>query len=587
MERKNTLLNIINLGCLVILLIGNTNCGETVSVKTISVDTISRDSIKLFDSQEWKDFKAIFGSDEETQTAVPYLQAAKSSKLLKVDSIELFTKINGIDLSPYNDLIKHNKWDLALDSINNLMLSFDTLKTIKDKNYKVFGWHPFWMKEAYKNYNYEVLSHVSWFSYDIEASTGSYSNQEVIQDLRQNGKELIELAQAKECKVLLTLTNHGYNKNKVFLADRSNQQEVLIDSVLMLLQTLGLDGIDVNFELVNQRDGSELMDFLERLGVRLKSASQNYTYCVTIPKVNRNRYPNIKKLNPYVDYYLLTGYDFHTGGSSRDGPIAPLYAKGKKLSIDSIVTDYLIAGIKKDQLILGLPYYGGRWESNSPNIRSKDKSFTGHLTYRNIMAKYGNRDLFQYDSISQSVYLMRSIGNQRFEKIWFDDAKTLATKFNWAKETQLAGVGIWALGYDNGRQELWEALDQTMAVNSKEHKNIYLETNLLFKIAAIMVHHETSLFLMIVFFCFFGGLGFLIAIFDWRVRDYLFNSNESRLMTTLISIGLVLFIYAITFSARSDKFIEEMSTFLIGMLVGVLITSLVYWWGFKRNKYLS
>ena len=42
--------------------------------------------------------------------------------------------------------------------------------------------------------------------------------------------------------------------------------------------------------------------------------------------------------------------------------------------------------------------------------------------------------------------------------IFLDDPKSLSIKYNFAKSKKLGGVGIWALGFDDGRQELWTAL---------------------------------------------------------------------------------------------------------------------------------
>ena len=56
------------------------------------------------------------------------------------------------------------------------------------------------MGSAFKSYNYDLLSYISWFSYDVDPISGSYSNPDVIQELRDSGKELIQLAQEKDSK---------------------------------------------------------------------------------------------------------------------------------------------------------------------------------------------------------------------------------------------------------------------------------------------------------------------------------------------------------------------------------------------------
>jgi len=43
--------------------------------------------------------------------------------------------------------------------------------------------------------------------------------------------------------------------------------------------------------------------------------------------------------------------------------------------------------------------------------------------------------------------------------IFLDDSKSLKIKYQFAKEKNLAGVGMWALGFDDGKHELWNLLN--------------------------------------------------------------------------------------------------------------------------------
>ena len=82
---------------------------------------------------------------------------------------------------------------------------------VKDKRYRqilpdkeVFGWHPYWMGNAWKNYPFELLSTLSYFSYKVDPASGSYSNPEQIKDWRNTA--LIDSAQIKKTKILLTVS---------------------------------------------------------------------------------------------------------------------------------------------------------------------------------------------------------------------------------------------------------------------------------------------------------------------------------------------------------------------------------------------
>ena len=43
-------------------------------------------------------------------------------------------------------------------------------------------------------------------------------------------------------------------------------------------------------------------------------------------------------------------------------------------------------------------------------------------------------------------------------QVYFENSDSLKEKYKLAKNEGLAGVGIWALGYDGDRKELWDVL---------------------------------------------------------------------------------------------------------------------------------
>ncbi len=40
-------------------------------------------------------------------------------------------------------------------------------------NKEVFGWHPYWSGSAYNDYDYSLLSEISYFSYEVNSATGN------------------------------------------------------------------------------------------------------------------------------------------------------------------------------------------------------------------------------------------------------------------------------------------------------------------------------------------------------------------------------------------------------------------------------
>src|SRR5688572_4773660 len=73
---------------------------------------------------------------------------------------------------------------------------------------KVYGWYPYWMGSSYTSYDFTKLSTFSYFSYDVNPSTGNYSS---IHSWRTTNS--VNLAHAAGCRVELCATLFGASNN--------------------------------------------------------------------------------------------------------------------------------------------------------------------------------------------------------------------------------------------------------------------------------------------------------------------------------------------------------------------------------------
>jgi len=78
---------------------------------------------------------------------------------------------------------------------------------------------------------------------------------------------------------------------------------------------------------------------------------------------------NLKEVTPYLDYWHIMTYDYTVSdvtGSPYTGPNCPLYNPKKQKgvsewSIDYSVKGYLAAGVPKNKIVVGVPFYGHTW----------------------------------------------------------------------------------------------------------------------------------------------------------------------------------------------------------------------------------
>ncbi len=341
------------------------------------------------------------------------------------------------------------------DSINS---SSDVISVHKkgkvSSKYKTFGWHIYSNGSSYKNYNFSMLWGISYFSYTVKPETGAYKSIH-----KWKTTALIDSAKAHNCKVFLSVSNFGRKNNNTFL-NNANAQENLIRNLIDLLAYRKANGINIDFEGVSKKDRKLLTAFIILISKRLKKVDPTYMVSLCLYADDWNAVFNIKEINSSIDFYTLMGYDYYGSFSKYAGPVSPLKSSRKfGNGLESSVQSYLKKGVQPKKLIIGLPYYGAEWYTTNQKIPSKVKKFKSHPPYKTIKRIYIDslKIPLQFDTKSASTYLSFKDGNA-YREIWFEDTKSLAIKYDWIKKNNIGGVGIWALGYDDGYPELWNLL---------------------------------------------------------------------------------------------------------------------------------
>jgi spore germination protein len=332
-----------------------------------------------------------------------------------------------------------------------------------DSSYKVFGWHPFWMGSAFKSYNFSLLSVVAYFSYELNPQTGDYNSIH-----NWSTTALVDSAHAHNCKVVLTVTNFGYQNNATFLNNKAAQKN-FIKKIITLLKDRNGDGVNIDFECVAGKYRDLLTNFLIDLSTSLKTEKSSYLLTIALPPVDFQQSFNLAQLDRYMDLFVIMGYEYHGIFSKTAGPIAPLGSGNKwmALNVEKSVDAYLTTGVTPKKLLLGVPYYGSEWLTNDLTFPSTARSFLKFHTYRGVKDLTGNYGGV-LDDVSVSKYYAYRDPLDIYHQIWFEDTVTLSQKYELVKKKKIGGIGIWALGYDNGHDELWKLIASRFAYNNAQ-----------------------------------------------------------------------------------------------------------------------
>ncbi len=318
----------------------------------------------------------------------------------------------------------------------------------------VLGWHPYWASPiAYLGYDYNVLSHLAYFSYEVDTATGGYTSVH-----EWNTTPIISYAHQKGSKVLLTVTNFGTARNTELLSD-TVKQNLLIGNLISLLKSRNGDGVNFDLESVSLSQKANLVNFMSKAATRIKAEIPAAEISMATPAVDWSGSWDLKKLSEVCDYLVVMGYNYYWSGSSTAGPVAPL--TGETYNVTRSVDTYISAGVKPERLALGVPWYGYDWPVMGEGRKSTTTGTGTSRTYSNsqqIAASF-NKVFDMSTSVPRVSYYL-STG---WRQMWYEDTLSLSLKYEMAESKDLAGIGIWALSYEGSYDDVWSTIDNAFS----------------------------------------------------------------------------------------------------------------------------
>ena len=356
---------------------------------------------------------------------------------------------------------------IPIQNPNTILATSNAIPTFNGTKKIVFGWHPYWREEYYREYNYKLLSHIAFFSCGVDCATGKLQNKE-----RWENSPIIGYSKTQNpnCKVLLTVSCFGQKEISIFLRD-NKIQDILIQDVYNTLIKKNADGVCLEFYDLNSINRRSFELFVSKLNAQLKK--DNLLLFLCLPGAHREDVElNFSFLNSNVDQYIVEAYDYF-GGFSKDfdGPIAPLkYSKKKPEWIHDCVFNsidyYLNQKIPPNQLVLGIPYYGCIWEVDRFEVPGKPTKFIGYRTYNDVLKFDAPQNKFISEEQTGSSYYSYKIGSNSFRHYWMETPYTIGLKYDFAMQNNLAGVAIFALSFDYGTNDLWKIIKSKFFTDS-------------------------------------------------------------------------------------------------------------------------
>lgn len=223
--------------------------------------------------------------------------------------------------------------------------------------------------------------------------------------------------------------------------------------------TLGLDGINIDFEHVDPDDAFTYTEFLRELSIlcrRLHLVLSVDTY----PPYDFNAYLNRPEIAAVCDYLINMGYDEHYGGSESAGSVASFgYEEGA-------IANLLLMGVPAEKLISAVPFYTRIWYTSSDNEGNTYVN-SEELSMGAVRATLDSWNLTpEWDPSTAQNYVAWYTDDGVLCEIWIEDADSLERKALLVSSNELAGCAIWALGFQE--DTVWDVISETISLPADE-----------------------------------------------------------------------------------------------------------------------
>ncbi|MBK9712647.1 MAG: glycoside hydrolase [Kouleothrix sp.] len=293
--------------------------------------------------------------------------------------------------------------------------------------------------------NADILDEVSPFWYSTDAR-GTLLRSSDARD-----RALIELAHSKNVWVIPTVHNivNGADPIPTILRSaerRSQHVRNIVEEVL----AHDYDGIDIDYEAIDSSLRDEFSALIAELGKSLHAQGKLLTVAVHAKDCDfcgLGGFQDWAALGQSIDRLRIMTYDYHWRGSTRPGPVAPIYWVRE-------VADYAKTVVDPAKVVIGVPFYGYNWPVSGGTATAQTWDMINDL--RQTYSLDVNLKESDENGPVQENWMTYSTRQDGRREVWFATSRGLEAKLGLVQQMDLAGIAIWRLGGEDPQN--WDVI---------------------------------------------------------------------------------------------------------------------------------
>ena len=260
------------------------------------------------------------------------------------------------------------------------------------------------------------------------------SNGEIYDNAKDDGAEYIEWAHNNNYQVWAMFSNNSLKDTTSQILNDYEKRETMIENIMDLVEEYNLDGVNVDFENMNESDKDVYSRFLIELAPRLKKIGKTLSVDVTAPDgsetwslcFDRNTIANV------ADYIVFMAYDQYGTSSNKAGTTAGYNW------VEANVKKFLgQEDVDPEKIILGIPLYMRLWEEEEDGTAKPEV-----VNMKDMFDVLPENQVATWDEELKQYYVEYEEDGKKY-KMWIENEKSVGEKINLANQYNLAGIAFW------------------------------------------------------------------------------------------------------------------------------------------------
>jgi spore germination protein YaaH/flagellar hook assembly protein FlgD len=352
---------------------------------------------------------------------------------------------------------------------------------------EVFGFLPYWeLSDSSTRLDWAKISTVAYFGVGAD-SKGNLMRRTSDGTVTVGWSgwtsdrmtSVIDAAHRGQARVVLTVQSFGWSssglaRQKALLKSPTARAN-LARQIAKAVRDRGADGVNLDFEPIASGYADEFTKLVRKVRAVLDDTAPGYQLTFDTTGWIGNYPVEAATKKGGADAIFVMGYDFRSPSSRTVGSLAPI--GGPDYDVGDALRAYL-ERVPASKLILGVPYYGRAWSAASDKLGARNISgpkYGGSVSVSYVDARaaaiqYGKR----YDpvqGVAWAAYKRKNCTDaygcvKPWRQLYYDDSKAIKAKYDLVNRYDLRGAGIWALGYDGTRPELYQAIEDRFITDS-------------------------------------------------------------------------------------------------------------------------